>query len=76
MNKFKKVEVIKMNRTTVMFRDKHGGLVLVNPESVVAVVDIQSNGVMNIEMQDNATIKDIQEIAKNYEDVKVNIICE
>lgn len=65
-----------MNRTTVMFRSKDGTLVSVNPESVVAVVDIQSNGVMNITMQDNATIKDIQEIAKCYEDVKVNIICE
>lgn len=65
-----------MNRTTVMFRSKDGALVSVNPESVLAVVDIQSNGVMNITMQDNATIKDIQEIAKCYEDVKVNIICK
>lgn len=65
-----------MDRTTVIFRSKDGTLAIVNPESVVAVVDIQSNGVANITMQDNATIKDIQEIAKGYEDVKVNIICE
>ena len=65
-----------MDCTTVIFRSKNGKLVWVNPETVVAVVDIQSNGVMNIAMQDNATIKDIQEIVKSYEDVKVNIICE
>ena len=65
-----------MDRTTVIFRSKDGTLAIVNPESVVAVVDIQSNGVANITMQDNATIKDIQEISKGYEGVKVNIICE